>query len=67
MREFTCDSLLEWYALLQQIRRVCSVTKGYFGFRNWYAHGRIRTMPVVPDPEDIYEGYEQFQEKVLDR
>ena len=51
----------------EEFRRVCSVTKGYFGFRNWYAHGRIRTMPVVPDPEDVYEAYEQFQEKVLNR
>ncbi len=50
-----------------EFRRVCSVTKGYFSFRNWYAHGRIRAMPVVPDPEDVYAAYEQFREKVLDR
>ena len=49
--------------------RVCSVAKGYFGFRNWYAHGRIRTrpVPVVPDPEDVYLVYEQFREKVFSR
>lgn len=48
-------------------QRVCSATKGYFRFRNWYAHGRIRAMPVVPDPEDVYDAYEQFREKVLER
>ena len=51
----------------EEFQRVCSVTKGYFGFRNWYAHGRVRAMPVVPDPEDVYGAYEQFQKKVLDR
>ena len=53
----------------QAFREVCSVAKGYFGFRNWYAHGRIATrpMPVVPDPEDVYLVYEQFREKVLNR
>ncbi len=51
----------------EEFRRVCSATKGYFGFRNWYAHGRIRTMPVVPDPEDVYEAYEQLHEKVPNR
>ena len=50
-----------------EFRRVCSETKGYFGFRNWYAHGRPREMPVVPDPENVYVVYEQFREKVLDR
>ena len=50
-----------------EFRRVCSETKGYFGFRNWYAHGRAREMPVVPDPEDVYVVYEQFWEKVLGR
>lgn len=33
--------------------RVCSLTKGYFTFRHWYAHGRTRAMPVVPDPDDV--------------
>ena len=62
------DKLRECFRDIDEaFRRVCSVTKGYFGFRNWYAHGRIRTMPVVPDPEDVYEAYEQFQEKVLNR
>ena len=62
------DKLRECFRDVDEaFRRVCSVTKGYFGFRNWYAHGRIRTMPVVPDPEDVYEAYEQFQEKVLNR
>ena len=51
----------------EAFRRVCSETKGYFSFRNWYAHGRIHAMPVVPDPEDVYAAYEQFWEKVLDR
>ena len=53
----------------QAFREVCSVAKGYFGFRNWYAHGRIATrpMPVVPDPEDVHLLYEQFREKVLNR
>ena len=50
-----------------EFQRVCSATKEYFGFRNWYAHGRVGAMPVVPDPEDVYDAYEQFQEKVLDR
>lgn len=48
-------------------QRVCSATKGYFRFRNWYAHGRVRAMPVVPDPEDVYDAYEQFRKKVLER
>ena len=51
----------------EEFQRVCSATKGYFGFRNWYAHGRVRAMPVVPDPEDVYDAYEQFREKVLER
>ena len=53
----------------QAFRGVCSVAKGYFGFRNWYAHGRIgtRPVPVVPDPEDVYLVYGQFREKVLSR
>ena len=50
-----------------EFQRVCSATKGYFRFRNWYAHGRVRAMPVAPDPEDVYATYEQFQEKVLER
>ena len=62
------DTLRDCFSDIDEaFRRVCSVTKGYFGFRNWYAHGRLRTMPVVPDPEDVYEAYEQFQEKVLNR
>ena len=56
-----------FHGIDEEFRRICSVTKGYFSFRNWYAHGRIRVMPVVPDPEDIYDAYEQFREKVLDR
>ena len=28
---------------------------------------RILTMPVVPDPEDVYVVCEQFRAKVLDR
>lgn len=56
-----------FHSIDEEFRRICSVTKGYFSFRNWYAHGRILTMPVVPDPEDIYDAYEQFREKVLDR
>ena len=53
----------------QAFQSVCSVAKGYFGFRNWYAHGRMRTrpVPVVPDPEDVYSVYEQFRDKVLSR
>lgn len=48
-------------------RRVCSVTRGYFSFRHWYAHGRTRTMPVVPDPEEVYQVYSQFKENVFER
>ena len=47
--------------------RVCLLTKGYFNFRNWYAHGRTRTMPVVPDPDDVYAVYSQFKDNVFDR
>ena len=47
--------------------RVCSITKGYFSFRHWYAHGRTRTMPVVPDPDDVYAAYSQFKDNVFDR
>lgn len=36
------------------LHRDCSDVKSCFsGFRNWYAHGRARTQPVVPDPEDV--------------
>ena len=62
------DELRDCFSGIDEaFQRDCSATKGYFKFRNWYAHGRIRTMPVVPDPEDVYEAYEQFQEKVLNR
>lgn len=48
-------------------RRVCSATKGYFAFRNWYAHGRSRTAPLIPDPEDVFSAYQHFQNTVFDR
>ena len=51
----------------EDFRRVCSAIKGYFSFRNWYAHGRVTTQPVVPDPEDIFSAYQELQDKVLDR
>lgn len=50
-----------------EFRRVCSLTRGYFSFRHWYAHGRTRAMPVVPDPEEVYQAYTQFKENVFDR
>ena len=62
------DELRDCFSGIDEaFQRDCSATKGHFKFRNWYAHGRILTMPVVPDPEDVYEAYEQFQEKVLNR
>lgn len=51
----------------EEFRRVCSAIKGYFSFRNWYAHGRVSPRPVVPDPEDIFAAYEQLADKVLQR
>jgi hypothetical protein len=51
----------------EDFRRVCSAIKGYFSFRNWYAHGRVTTRPMIPDPEDIFAAYQALQGKVLDR
>ena len=47
--------------------RVCSATKGYFAFRNWYAHGRSRTAPLIPDPEEVFSAYQHFQNSVFNR
>jgi hypothetical protein len=55
-------------ALNEDFHRVCSVTKGFFTFRHWYAHGRFfRSTPVIPDPEDIVKVYEQFEVRVFAR
>ena len=62
------DTLKDSFAgINDEFRRVCSLTRGYFSFRHWYAHGRTRTMPVVPDPEEVYQAYTQFKENVFDR
>ncbi len=46
----------------------CSILKGHLTFRNWYAHGRyFRVCPPVPDPEELIEIYEGFQQKVFNR
>lgn len=51
--------------------RNCSAVKGYFAtFRNWYAHGGryVRpNPPTVPDPEELFEVHEEFEQKVLSR
>jgi hypothetical protein len=61
------DELREHFvATDEQFRRVCSATKGYFAFRNWYAHGRTRTPPLIPDPEDVFSAYQHFQSTVFD-
>ena len=62
------DNLRDCFAATNsEFGRVCLLTKGYFNFRNWYAHGRTRTMPVVPDPDDVYAVYSQFKDNVFDR
>jgi hypothetical protein len=62
------DSLRDCFAATNNgFGRVCSLTKGYFSFRNWYAHGRTRTMPVVPDPDDVHTVYIEFKNNVFDR
>src|SRR3989304_2384621 len=66
--EWIFDKLRDYFnGIDDEFRRVCLVIKGYFSFRNWYAHGRTRAMPVIPDPEHVYGAYKQFREKVLNR
>ncbi|QWR77948.1 hypothetical protein [Candidatus Magnetomonas plexicatena] len=49
----------------------CSILKGYFTFRHWYAHGRsTRHSSVniqIPDPEDLKELYIEFGKNVFYR
>lgn len=62
------DQLREHFSSRDEpFRRVCSATKGYFTFRNWYAHGRSRAVPLIPDPEDVFNAYQRFQNLVFDR
>ncbi len=62
------DQLHEYFSDRDdQFRRICSATKGYFAFRNWYAHGRSRMAPLIPDPEDVFSAYQHFQNAVFDR
>jgi hypothetical protein len=43
----------------------CSVAKGYFHFRNWFAHGRYsRIVPPIPRPDEVAAIGEELSAKL---
>jgi len=62
------ECLVRFYKAAQDsFHSKCSILKGHFSFRNWYAHGRYQYPVAVPDPEDIIDIYDNLKQQVFDR